>query len=351
MREVETVDLLTSGANPARNPDQNIADLRAQVAANVKGEQELLRMNEDFGVEVTRSYTQHVQDNAEEAVRKVIGALSDGTFRLEMDCGAIINVRIQLHKITRSTVIDFTGTSIQLDNNFNAPSSVIKAVVLYVFRSLVADAIPLNEGCLKPIKIIIPEGSMLNPTFPAAVVAGNVETSQCVANALFGALAASGSSQCTMNCFSFGNDSHQYIETIAGGAGATRGHNGADAVQTNMTNSLITDPEILEMKYPVRLDRFEIRSASGGKGRWHGGNGVVRQVQALEAMTASILSNNRKVPPFGMAGGEAGKTGRNSVRRADGRIDDLESCATVELAAGDVFIIETPGGGGYGSME
>ena len=334
MRESETLDMLTSGPNPARNPDQNLADLRAQVAANVKGEQELDRMIEEFGLDVTRAYTQHVQDNAEEAIRRLIGDLSEGKFRLEMDGGAIINVQIQLDKVKRSAVIDFTGTSAQLNSNFNAPSSITHAVVLFVLRSLIKDNIPLNSGCLRPIEIIIPEGSMLNPKFPAAVVAGNVETSQCVANALFGAFDVSASSQCTMNCFSFGNDNYQYIETIAGGAGATPGNNGADAVHTNMTNSLITDPEILEIRYPVLLERFEIRRRSGGDGRWKGGNGAIREIQAREAMTASILSNNRKIAPFGMAGGLPGMVGRNWIRRADGNIHELESCATEELAPG-----------------
>ncbi len=348
MREAETVELLTSGMYPARNPSQNLADLRAQIAANAKGEQELHRIIGDFGLEAVRAYTKHVQDNAEAAVREIIGALRDGEFRLESDNGAVINVRVKVDHESRSVVVDFTGTSPQMQNNFNAPSAICMAAVLFVFRSLVDDDIPLNEGCLKPIQVIIPEGSMLNPRFPAAVVAGNVETSQCITNALFGALGVSAASQCTMNCFSFGNAEHQYLETIAGGSAAGPTYSGTDVVHTNMTNSLITDPEVLEFRHPVLLETYEIRAGSGGRGKFAGGNGATRRVRFLEPMTASILSNNRRVPPFGMAGGQSGECGRNWVQTADGSVTELGAGATIDLNAGDTFVIETPGGGGYG---
>ncbi|MCY1500213.1 Hydantoinase B/oxoprolinase [compost metagenome] len=350
MRESETLGLLTSGEYPARNPSQNLADLRAQIAANAKGEQELHRMIDDFGLDAVRAYTRHVQDNAEEAVRRVIGALKDGEYALESDNGAVIKVAIKVDKVARSAVVDFTGTSAQLPNNFNAPSSICMAAVLFVFRSLVDDDIPLNAGCLKPLEVIIPEGSMLNPKYPAAVVAGNVETSQCVTNALFGALGVAGASQCTMNCFSFGNGKHQYLETIAGGSGAGLTYDGTDVVHTNMTNSLITDPEVLEFRHPVLLETYRIRHGSGGAGKHKGGNGATRRVRFLEPMTAAILSNNRRVAPFGMAGGGDGDVGRNWVQRADGEVVRLGGGATVDVGVGDVFVIETPGGGGYGTQ-
>lgn len=349
LREAETLERLSSGAFPARNPEQNMSDLRAQLAANIKGESELHRMIGDFGLDAVQAYTQHVQDNAEEAVRRVIGALKDGDFELELDGGAVIRVNVRVDRARRAAVIDFTGTSPQLKSNFNAPASISVAAVLFVFRSLVDDDIPLNEGCLKPLEIIVPKGSMLNPNYPAAVVAGNVETSQCIANALFGALGVSAGSQCTMNCVSFGNESYQYIETIAGGSGAGPGYDGTDVVHTNMTNSLITDPEILEFRYPVLLESYEIRKCSGGLGLWRGGNGGSRRIRFLASMTASILSNNRRIEPFGMAGGAVGERGANWVQRADGRYEQLSSCATVELQAGDALVIETPGGGGYGA--
>jgi 5-oxoprolinase (ATP-hydrolysing) len=339
---------LTAGPYPARNPAQNLADLRAQIAANTKGEQELQRMIDEFGLATVRAYTQHVQDNAEEAVREVIGKLQEGAFRLETDSGAVINVRVSIDRSRRTAVVDFTGTCAQVANNFNAPSSVAVAAVLFVFRTLVDRDMPLNQGCLKPLEIVIPEGSMLNPRYPAAVVAGNVETSQCITNALFGALGVCAASQCTMNNFSFGNEEHQYVETIAGGSGAGPAYDGTDAVHTNMTNSLITDPEVLEFRHPVLLEAFEIRRGSGGTGRWRGGDGVTRRIRFLAPMTASILSNNRRVAPFGMAGGAPGELGRNRVQRAAGQLHELSSCATVDVAPGDTFIIETPGGGGYG---
>ena len=356
--EDETRALLESGRWPARNPAQNIADLKAQVAANEKGARELAQMVEQYGLDVVRSYMKHVQDNAEESVRRVITRLRDGAFTLPLDNGAKISVAIRVDAKTRSAEIDFTGTSPQLENNFNAPTAVAMAAILYVFRTLVDDEIPLNAGCLKPIKVVIPEGSMLHPRPPASVVAGNVETSTCITNALYGALGVMASSQCTMNNFTFGNARHQYYETISGGSGAglvydgegraIGGFDGTSVVQTHMTNSRLTDPEVLEFRFPVRLDSYEIRVGSGGGGRWHGGDGGVRRVRFLEPMTASILSNGRHAGAFGVAGGSPGKPGVNRVERADGSVEALDHIASVEMAAGDVFVIETPGGGGCG---
>ena len=345
--ESETTKLLLSGDYPCRNLAQNIADLQAQVAANQKGVEELLKMVDQFGLDVVQAYMRHVQDNAEEAVRRVIRALKDGSYTYRLDNGAVIKVAIRVDHAARTADIDFTGTSPQLDNNFNAPSSICMAAVLYVFRTLVDNDIPLNAGCLKPLNVIIPAGSMLNPRYPAAVVSGNVETSSCITNALYGALGVQASSPGTMNNFTFGNADYQYYETIAGGSGAGAGFNGTDVVQTNMTNSRLTDPEVLEWRYPVRLDSYEIAQGSGGRGRWYGGNGGVRRIRFLAPMTASILSNNRIVPPFGMAGGEPGRCGRNYVVRAGGDIEELGFVATTEMRAGDVFVVETPGGGGY----
>jgi 5-oxoprolinase (ATP-hydrolysing) len=290
----------------------------------------------------------HVQDNAEEAVRRVITALKDGSFTYELDNGAQIKVAIRVDRAARSAEIDFTGTSDQLPNNFNAPSAVCMAAVLYVFRTLVDDEIPLNAGCLKPLKVIIPPGSMLNPHYPASVVSGNVETSTCITNALYGALGVMAASQGTMNNFTFGNEQYQYYETISGGSGAGEGFDGTDVVQTNMTNSRLTDPEILEFRFPVRLESYAIRPGSGGAGRWRGGNGGVRKVRFLEPMTAAILSNNRIHAPFGMAGGHPGARGVNTVVRADGSTEQLGHIGKIDMAVGDVFIIETPGGGAYG---
>ncbi|MDB5771268.1 MAG: 5-oxoprolinase [Burkholderia sp.] len=346
--EAETIALLSSGKYPARNIKQNLADLQAQVAANQKGVEELLKMVDHFGMEVVLAYMKHVQDNAEEAVRRVITALKDSSYEYKLDNGAVIKVAIRVDHAKRTADIDFTGTSPQLNNNFNAPSAICMAAVLYVFRTLVDDEIPLNGGCLKPLNIIIPEGSMLNPHYPAAVVSGNVETSSCITNALYGALGVLASAPGTMNNFTFGNDEHQYYETISGGSGAGKGFPGTDLVQTHMTNSRLTDPEILEWRYPVRLESYEINPGSGGRGQWNGGNGGIRKVRFLEKMTASILSNNRIVPPFGAAGGEPGKCGRNYVIRKDGRTEELSFVSSIDVDAGDVFVIETPGGGGYG---
>jgi 5-oxoprolinase (ATP-hydrolysing) len=304
-----------------------------------------------FGLEVVHAYMRHVQDNAEEAVRRVIDVLKDGEFACEMDGGAMIRVKISIDRKSRSATIDFTGTSPQLPTNFNAPSAVAMAAVLYVFRTLVDDDIPLNAGCLKPIGVIIPEASMLNPRYPAAVVAGNVETSQCVTDALYGALGVMAASQGTMNNFTFGNEHYQYYETISGGSGAGEGFPGTDVVQTHMTNSRLTDPEVLEWRFPVLLESFAIRRGSGGRGRWRGGDGAIRRVRFLEPMTAAILSGHRLVPPYGMAGGEPGAVGRNSVERRDGSVIELAGCAEIAMHAGDVFVIETPGGGGYGKTH
>ncbi len=351
LREAETRALFASAPHPARNIDQNIADLRAMVAANHKGASELARMISHFGLDVVQAYMQHVQDNAEDAVRRVIDRLHDGAFSYEMDHGAVIRVAIRVDSKNRSAVIDFTGTSAQGKDNFNAPLAVTMAAVLYVFRSLVDDDIPLNAGCLRPLTVIVPPGTLLNPRHPAAVVAGNVETSQCITDALYGALGVMGASQGTMNNFTFGNASHQYYETIAGGSGAGDGFDGTDCVQTHMTNSRLTDPEVLEWRYPVRLESFAIRRGSGGKGRWHGGDGAIRRLRFLEPMTAAILSGHRRVPPYGMAGGESAATGRNSVERIDGSVVELDACARADMNAGDIFVIETPGGGGYGPVK
>ncbi len=361
MREPALREQLQSGDHPSRNPDQNIADLRAQVAANEKGVQELRAMVTQFGRETVAAYMLHVQDNAEESVRRVITALHDGSFELELDNGARIVVKVTVDAAQRAATIDFTGTSAQLPNNFNAPKAVTVAAVLYVFRLLVDDDIPLNAGCLKPLQIVVPEGCMLNPNPPAAVVAGNVETSQSVTNALLGALGVMASSPCTMSNFTFGNDTYQYYETISGGSGAgalfdasgrvVGGFPGTSVVQTHMTNSRLTDPEVLEFRFPVRLESYALRAGSGGAGRWRGGDGGVRRIRFLEHMTASVLSNGRRIAPFGMAGGSPGALGINRVERADGRIEPLTHIGSAEMAPGDCFVIETTGGGGYGVPE
>lgn len=349
LREAELLGLLSSGAYPARNPTQNLADMRAQIAANQKGVDELKAIVAHYGRDTVTAYMRHVQDNAEESVRRVITALRDGRYELPLDNGARICVSISVDAQTRSATVDFTGTSCQLDNNFNAPKAITMAAVLYVFRTLVDDDIPLNAGCLKPIQVNVPEGCMLNPRAPAAVVAGNVETSSCVTNALYGALGVMAASQCTMNNFTFGNAQYQYYETISGGSGAGPGFAGTSVVQTHMTNSRLTDPEVLEFRYPVRLDSYEIRIGSGGRGRWSGGDGGTRRVRFLAPMTASILSNGRLHGAFGMAGGLPGAVGHNRVVRADGREEVLGHLGETQMAPGDVFVIDTPGGGGYGT--
>jgi len=363
--EEEVRNLLATGGGttpyPSRNPQQNLADLRAQIAANEKGVQELSKMVEQFGLDVVQAYMRHVQDNAEESVRRVITQLKDGQFTLPLDNGAQISVSVKVNVAERSAVIDFAGTSPQQMNNFNAPRAVCMAAVLYVFRTLVDDDIPLNAGCLKPLKVIIPQGSMLNPNPPASVVAGNVETSTCITNALFGALGVMAGSQPTMNNFTFGNAQYQYYETIAGGSGAgavldafgrtVRGFDGTSVVQTHMTNSRLTDPEVLEFRFPVVLESYEIQRGSGGAGRWAGGDGGVRRVRFLQEMTASILSNGRLNPAFGMAGGQPGRPGANRVLRADGQVEELGHIGAALMQPGDVFEIATPGGGGYGACQ
>lgn len=347
-REAETLRLLTEAPYPSRNPKTNLADLRAQIAANQKGVDEVARMIENFGLDVVQAYMRHVQDNAEEAVRRVIDALEDGEFAYETDSGAVIRVRVSVDRAKRSATVDFTGTSPQLTTNFNAPFAVVNAAVLYVFRTLVADDIPLNDGCLRPLHIVVPHGSMLAPEPPAAVVAGNVETSQAITGALYGALRVQAEGSGTMNNVTFGNERYQYYETVASGSGAGDGFPGASVVQTHMTNSRLTDPEILEWRLPVQLDEFAVRPGSGGAGRWSGGDGAVRRIRFHQPMTVSTLSQHRRVPPYGMAGGEPGALGVNRVERADGTVTELGASDTADVGPGDVLVIETPGGGGYG---
>lgn len=361
LQETTMMNLLRSGQYPSRNPSQNMADLRSQIAANEKGVQELTQMVAQYGLATVRAYMRFVMENAEESVRMAIAQLDDrylqeGKFVLPLDNGSRIAVAVKINRAQRSAVVDFSGTSRQSATNFNAPRSITMAAVLYVFRTLVDDDIPMNAGCLKPIEVIIPEGSMLNPQYPAAVVAGNVEVSSCLTNALYGALGVQAASQCTMNNFTFGDSQYQYYETIAGGAGAGislsgAGFNGESVVQTHMTNSRMTDPEILEWRYPVRLEEFAIREGSGGKGQFYGGNGGIRRIRFLKPMTASILANGRHWGSFGLMGGGEGAKGQNRVERANGKHETLQYCDEVKMEAGDCFIIETPGGGGFGSAE
>jgi 5-oxoprolinase (ATP-hydrolysing) len=350
-QETEILAALGAGAYPVRNPQQNLADLRAQAGANRKGVDELLRLVDESGLEVVRAYMRHVQDNAEEAVRRAIAGLRDGEFACELDEGAVIRVKITVDRKARGAVIDFSGSSAQLAGNHNAPEAICKAAVVYVFRTLVDDDIPLNEGCLKPLRLVIPSGSMLSPQPPAATVAGNVETSQALVDALYGALGVMAAAQGTMNNLTFGDERRQYYETIAGGSGAGPDFDGASAVQTHMTNSRITDAEVLEARYPVLLEEFSIRRGSGGAGAHRGGDGVVRRIRFREAMQAAILSNRRRVAPHGLAGGEAGQPGRNRVLRANGAVEELAGTAGVGMRAGDAFVVETPGGGGFGADQ
>ena len=348
LREEETRRLLASGPWPCRNIDQNLADLAAQVAANATGIGELRAMVDYFGLATVAAYMVHVQDNAEESVRRVLAVLRDGSFTYPLDNGSEIRVAIRVDRAGRTASIDFTGTSPQHHGNGNAPLAVCHAAVLYVFRTLVDDDIPLNAGCLKPLSIVIPEGSMLNPRFPAAVVAGNTEVSQAVTDALYGALGLLASSQGTMNNFLYGNERYQNYETICGGTGAGPDHPGTAAVHSHMTNTRMTDPEVLEGRFPVRVEEFAIRRGSGGTGRFPGGDGAVRRLCFLEAMTATILSSHRTTDPYGLAGGGAGARGRNTLLRADGTLVELAGNAAVEVLPGDTIVIETPGGGGYG---
>jgi 5-oxoprolinase (ATP-hydrolysing) len=350
-REEALVKLLTDHPYPCRNVTQNVADLKAQVAANEKGVQELGKMVAQFGLAVVRAYMGHVQDNAEESVRRVIGALKDSAFEYEMDQGAVIKVKITVDRKKREATVDFTGTSPQQKTNFNAPLPVTRAAVLYVFRVMVDDNIPMNAGCLRPIRLIVPDGSMLAPAYPAAVVAGNVETSQAVTDTLFGALGAMAAAQGTMNNLTFGNDKYQYYETICSGSSAGPGFSGADAVHTHMTNSRLTDPEILELRYPALLEDFHIREGSGGKGKWHAGDGTQRTIRFLEKLQCAILSGHRRVRPFGLDSGEPGELGENWVRRKDGTMERLEGCDETVLEAGEAIIVKTPTGGGYGQAD
>ncbi len=351
LREEAFRTLLASGPYPARNPDQNVGDIKAQVAACARGAEELSRLCAVHGLAMVSDYMAHVKANAAASVRRLLQTLPDGRFRYALDDGAQICVALKVDRAAGRLQIDFTGTSLQQDSNFNAPASICRAAALYVLRTLLDDDIPLNDGCLEPVDLIIPEGSMLRPAYPAAVVAGNVETSQVVTDALYGAANALAAAQGTMNNLTFGNARHQYYETICGGAGAGRGFDGASAVQTHMTNSRLTDPEILEWRYPVELEAFAVRRGSGGAGRWRGGDGVVRRLRFLEPMTVSLLANRRRVPPFGLDGGMPGALGTGRLERADGRVEHFGGRAELAVEAGDVVVIETPGGGGFGAQE
>ncbi len=351
LREKETLALLASGKYPCRNPEQNMADLAAQIAANETGVREVRRMLDHFGMDVVQAYMKHVQRNAEESVRLVLDVLQDGHFSYPMDNGAVINVSISVDREMREAVIDFSGTSPQDKGNYNAPVAVCKAAVLYVFRTLVDDDIPLNEGCLVPLHLNIPSGSMLNPEYPAAVIAGNTEVSQCITDTLYGALNILASSQGTMNNFVYGNDVYQNYETICGGSGAGASHNGTDAVHSHMTNTRMTDPEVLEWRFPVRVEEFSIRQNSGGKGLYSGGNGAIRKIRFLEDMTLTLLSSHRHTEPYGLCGAEAGARGHNYLVRANSDTVELDGNDEIEVADNDVIVIETPGGGGYGSCN
>jgi 5-oxoprolinase (ATP-hydrolysing) len=350
-REQAVIELLTSAPYPARNPAQNIADLKAQVAANEKGAAELRIMVRHYGLGTVRAYMGHVQDNAAEAVSRVIATLKGARFEVETDQGNIIKVAIKIDRKARKAMVDFTGTSAQASDAFNAPEPIARACVLYVFRTLVDEDIPLNAGCLRPIKIVVPKGSMLKPRYPAPVAAGNVETSQTIVNCLYGALGVLGSAQGTMNNLTFGNERYQYYETICSGAPAGPGFDGAPAVQTHMTNSRLTDPEVLELRYPVLLERFEIVRGSGGKGKWRAGDGTLRVIRFLERMECAILSGFRKIRPFGLLGGEEGQPGENWVRRKTGGLERLKSSDQTVLEVGEAIIIKTPTGGGFGDSR
>ncbi|MGH6728653.1 MAG: hydantoinase B/oxoprolinase family protein, partial [Sphingomicrobium sp.] len=350
-REAEIRAVLGSGEWPARSPDRNISDLKAQLAACTRGAESLAATARDVGPAVVSAYMDHVLANAEESVRRLLGRLEDGEFSYAMDNGATVRVAIRIDRERRSATFDFTGTSSQLGDNFNAPFSIARAASLYVVRTLIDEAIPMNDGCLRPITLAVPDRSMLRPYFPAAVVAGNVETSQVVTDCLFAATGRLAPAQGTMNNFTFGNATHQYYETICGGSGAGPDHDGTDAVQTHMTNSRLTDPEILETRLPVRLERFAIRRGSGGDGAHRGGDGVTRVVTFLEPMRANILANRRAVAPRGIKGGGDAAPGRNWVERANGRIEEFGATAAADMDIGDRFVIETPGGGGFGGKR
>ena len=350
-RERKIYAALTGAKYPARNPVQNVNDLKAQIAANEKGVQELAKMVAQFSLPVVQAYMKHVQDNAAESVRRVIDRLHDSEFSYEMDQGTVIRVKITVDRRKREATVDFTGTSPQQPTNFNAPEPVTRAAVLYVFRVMVDDDIPMNAGCLRPINIVIPRQTMLTPEYPAAVVAGNVEVSQAVTNCLFGALGALAAAQGTMNNLNFGNARFQYYETICSGSPAGPGFNGTDAVHTHMTNTRLTDPEILEFRYPVLLEDFHIRKGSGGRGKWHAGDGIRRTIRFLEKMECTLLTGHRRVRPFGLAGGEAGQSGENAVRRKDGHVEKLQGCDATIIDADEAIIIQVPTAGGYGKAE
>jgi 5-oxoprolinase (ATP-hydrolysing) len=350
-REEEVLKLLTEAPYPARNPAQNIADLKAQVAANEKGVIELRKMVRHYSLATVQAYMRHVQDNAAQSVARAIAKLKTSRFAVETDQGNVIKVAIKVDRKAKTAVVDFTGTSAQTGDTFNAPEPITRACVLYVFRTLVDDDIPLNAGCLRHIKIVVPKGSMLKPRYPAAVAAGNVETSQTIVNCLYGALGVLGSAQGTMNNLTFGNERFQYYETICSGAPAGEGFDGVPAVQTHMTNSRLTDPEVLELRYPVLLERFEIVRGSGGKGKWHAGDGTLRVIRFLERMDCAILSGFRRARPFGLHGGKDGQAGENWVRRKTGRLERLRSSDQTVLDPGEAIIIKTPTGGGYGKKS
>jgi 5-oxoprolinase (ATP-hydrolysing) len=349
LRDVQTRQLLASGPYPCRNIDQNMADLSAQIAANTTGVKELEKITAKFGADAVHAYMSHVQDNAEESVRRVLDVLHDCAFTYPLDSGDQIQVAITVDRARREARIDFAGTSAQNALNYNAPLAICRAVVLYVFRTLVGTDIPMNEGCLKPLTLVVPEGSMINPKSPAAVISGNTEVSQAIADTLYGALGVIAGSQGTMNNFVYGNNSYQNYETICGGTGAGDGFAGTSAVHSHMTNTRMTDPEVLETRFPVRLEEFSIRQGSGGKGQYDGGDGIVRRLRFLEPTTVTVLSSHRKFPPHGAMGGGAGATGENSIERADGKIEQLMGNDEAQMRAGDVFVLKSPGGGGFGT--
>jgi len=349
LRDKETRELLGSGEYPCRNINQNMADLAAQIAANNTGVRELQKIVSQFGIDVVHAYMNHVQDNAEESVRNVLGLLKNGSFEYPLDKGLVIKVKVAIDNDNREAVIDFSGTSPQDALNYNAPKSIATAVVLYVFRTLVGTDIPMNEGCLKPLKIIVPEKTMINPEYPAAVISGNTEVSQAIAESLYGALGVLAGSQGTMNNFVYGNDQYQNYETICGGTGAGQGFNGTNAVHSHMTNTRMTDPEILEGRFPLTVEEFSIRKGSGGNGEFKGGEGIVRKIRFCEPMTVTVLSSNRKNQPYGLHGGEGGQSGENAViRSSDGRVEILNGNDKVNMSLGDIFVLKSPGGGGFG---
>ena len=348
LRERQLLAALRAGPWPARNPHRNLADLKAQLAANAKGARELEALLEHYGPETVGAYMSHVRNNAEESVRRVIDRLHDGAFTCEMDGSQRISVTIRINRQKREAVIDFSASSGECPGNFNAPAPITRACVLYVFRTLVGAGIPMNSGCMKPLRLILPEGSLLNPRWPAAVVAGNVETSQCVVDTLCGALGVVAAAQGTMNNVTFGNERYQYYETVCGGSGAGPDFDGEAAVHTHMTNSRLTDPEVLELRYPVLLREFRRRPGSGGEGRRRGGDGAVRSIEFLEPMELALLANRRRTAPFGLKGGADAAAGKARVVRGNGRITTLAACDRTQVEAGDLFVLETPGGGGYG---